>query len=53
MTTVTDADGGSSRLYDGDLRRLMSVSERSRSYGREVMTPNPITIRRELLASRR
>jgi arabinose-5-phosphate isomerase len=52
MTTVTDADGRLVGVFtDGDLRRLMSRSANVLGLtAGEVMTPNPITIRRELLA---
>jgi arabinose-5-phosphate isomerase len=52
MTTVIDADGRLVGVFtDGDLRRLMSRSANVLGLtAGEVMTPNPITIRRELLA---
>ena len=52
MTCVVDADGRLAGIFtDGDLRRLMSRTSNvlAMSAG-EVMMPNPITIRRELLA---
>ncbi len=52
MTAVTDAAGRLVGVFtDGDLRRLMSRSANVLGLtAGEVMTPNPITIRRELLA---
>jgi arabinose-5-phosphate isomerase len=52
MTTVVDADDRLVGVFtDGDLRRLMSrtADVLALSAG-ETMTPNPLTIRRELLA---
>ncbi len=52
MTAVVDQDGRLTGVFtDGDLRRLMSrtVDVLTLTAG-EVMTPNPITIRRDLLA---
>lgn len=52
MTCVVDADGRLAGVFtDGDLRRLMTRTSNvlTMSAG-EAMTPNPITIRRELLA---
>jgi arabinose-5-phosphate isomerase len=52
MTTVTDADGRLVGVFtDGDLRRLMSRAANVLELtAGEVMTPNPMTIRRGLLA---
>ena len=52
MTAVTDASGRLVGVFtDGDLRRLMSRSANVLALtAGEAMTPNPITIRRELLA---
>jgi arabinose-5-phosphate isomerase len=53
MTSVVDADGRLVGVFtDGDLRRLMGrrANVLALTVG-EVMTPNPITIRRELLAA--
>jgi arabinose-5-phosphate isomerase len=52
MTAVTDADGRLVGVFtDGDLRRLMSRSANVLALtAGEAMTPNPITIRRGLLA---
>lgn len=52
MTCVVGEDGGLAGIFtDGDLRRLMCRASNvlALSAG-EVMTPNPITIQRELLA---
>jgi arabinose-5-phosphate isomerase len=52
MTCVVDENGRLAGIFtDGDLRRLMSRASNvlALSAG-EVMTPNPITIQRELLA---
>jgi arabinose-5-phosphate isomerase len=52
MTTVVNADGELLGIFtDGDLRRLMSrTSDVLSLTAGQVMTPRPITIRRELLA---
>ena len=52
MTAVTDASGRLVGVFtDGDLRRLMSRSANVLALtAGEAMTPNPITIRRGLLA---
>jgi arabinose-5-phosphate isomerase len=52
MTCVVDARGGLAGIFtDGDLRRLMLKNpDVLRLTAGEVMTPNPITIARELLA---
>jgi arabinose-5-phosphate isomerase len=52
MTTVVDGDGQLVGVFtDGDLRRLMSRTANVLTLtAGEVMTLNPITIRRELLA---
>jgi arabinose-5-phosphate isomerase len=52
MTAVVDANGRLVGVFtDGDLRRLMSrTTDILTMTAGEVMTPNPITIRRELLA---
>ena len=52
MTAVTDAGGRLVGIFtDGDLRRLMSRSANVLALtAGEAMTPNPVTIRRGLLA---
>jgi arabinose-5-phosphate isomerase len=52
MTTVTDASGRLVGVFtDGDLRRLMSRTANVLELtAGDVMTPNPMTIRRGLLA---
>jgi len=52
MTSVVDTDGRLVGVFtDGDLRRLMSRTADVLSLAAgEVMTPNPITINRQLLA---
>jgi arabinose-5-phosphate isomerase len=52
MTAVVDQDGRLSGVFtDGDLRRLMSRTANVLTLtAGETMTPNPITIRRDLLA---
>jgi len=52
MTAVTDAGGQLVGIFtDGDLRRLMSRSANVLALtAGEAMTPNPVTIRRGLLA---
>jgi arabinose-5-phosphate isomerase len=52
MTAVVDDDGRLLGVFtDGDLRRLMSrTSDVLALTAGEVMTPKPITIRRDLLA---
>jgi arabinose-5-phosphate isomerase len=52
MTTVVDAEGRLVGVFtDGDLRRLMSrASDVLGLTAGEAMTPNPITIRRDVLA---
>ena len=52
MTCVVDADGRLAGVFtDGDLRRLMTRQQNVLSLtAGEVMTPNPVTIDRHLLA---
>ena len=52
MTCVVDDDGRLAGVFtDGDLRRLMSRAANVLALtAGDVMTPNPLTIRRELLA---
>jgi arabinose-5-phosphate isomerase len=52
MTCVVDAEGRLAGVFtDGDLRRLMTRQQNVLSLtAGEVMTPNPVTIDRHLLA---